>query len=86
MAIRIIPATRAGIEAISTPSITVSLLGRTGIGDLPRAPGSVLLFKEIALETIGMEYTNPAIPAATRIEPITIFLGLTATNWSRICY
>ena len=73
---RTIPATKTGIEAISIPSIGLSLLGRVGMGALPRAAGSDLLFKEIALLTMGIEYANPAIAAATKIAPITIFLDV----------
>jgi hypothetical protein len=73
-----------GIEAISIPRIALSLLGSTGMGALPSAAGSTLLFMEIALETIGMEYTNPAIPAANKIAPNTLFLRLTTEISSRI--
>jgi len=58
------------------PNIAKSLLGRLGMGALPRAAGSALLFNDIAPETIGMEYTNPATPAVTKIMPTMKFLGL----------
>ena len=82
----VIPATRAGIEAISIANKKASFLGRTGIGDLPSAAGSVLLFREISFEILGIEKTKPAIPVAIKIPPNTKFLDLISVEQFKISY